>query len=112
MSRFIENAVNILEAAENVMMTGQTPSPFSILLGAEGGIHIIAGSDWPLDSLQREHGAQSAYRVSPLSGRVSVDGREGSRTCHLETAVPAEIARQLLNAAPAWSSFVQPELGA
>ena len=110
MSRFIDNAVHILEAAENVMLTGQTPSPVSILLGHEGGIHIIADSDWPLDSLQREYGAQAAYRVSPLSGRVSVDGREGSRTCHLESAATAEIARQLLNAAPAWSSFVQPAL--
>ena len=107
MSRFIDNAVQILEAAENVMMSGQTPSAVSILLGAGGGIHIIADSDWPLDSLQREHGAQSAYRVSPLPDRVRVDGREAGRTCHFETALPVEVARQMLNAAPAWPSVVQ-----
>ncbi len=112
MSRFIDTAVEILEAAENVMMTGQTPSEISILIGSEGSIRIVADSDWPLDSLQREHGARMAYRVSPAGSRVSVDGRDGVRTCHLETETPARAARFLMNATPCWQTWTQPLLAA
>ena len=89
------------------MMAGETPSHLTILLGAEGGIRIVADSDWPLESLQREYGAHSAYRVTPTPERVCVDGRDGSRTCHLETASPAQVARMLLNATPSWQSCAQ-----
>jgi hypothetical protein len=99
-SRFVDTAVEILEAAENVARAGQAPSELTFLIGMEGGIRIVADSDWPLDSLQREHGARMAYRLSPTQGRISVDGREGSRTCHLEADPPARTARFLLNAQP------------
>lgn len=100
MSRFVDTAVEILEAAENVIRAGQAPTPLTFLIGVEGGIRIVADSDWPLDSLQREHGARMAYRITPEKGRLSVDGREGSRTCHLEADPPARTARMLLNARP------------
>ena len=64
MSRFVDNAVQILDAAENVARTGQAPTEFAILISAEGGIRMVADSDWPLDSLQAHHGAGMAYRVS------------------------------------------------
>lgn len=101
-SRFLETAQQILEAAENVMLSGEAPSEVAILLGAKSGIHIVMNSDWPLDSLQREHGAESAYRVSGSADRVQVDGRDGFRKCHLETIAPAQAARALLNSAPAY----------
>ena len=109
-SRFVDTAVEILEAAENVARTGEAPSPLTFLIGVEGGIRIVADSDWPLDSLQREHGARMAYRLSPADGRITVDGREGARTCHLEADQPARTARFLLNSAPAWNSFAQPQI--
>src|SRR5436305_15267411 len=111
-SRFVDTAVEILEAAENVMKAGQTPSEVSILIGAEGAIRIVADSDWPLDSLQREHGARTAYRVRPASDGVAVDGRDGTRTCHFEATVPARTARFLLNATPCWQAFTQPQIAA
>lgn len=110
MSRFLDNAREILETAENSMLTGQASSQFSILLGVEGGIRIIADSDWPLESLQREHGAQMAYQVRTAADHVSVDGRDGLRSCHFETAAPARIAHSLLNAVPCCYSFAQPAL--
>ena len=112
MSRFIDNAVEILDAAENVMRAGETPADYSILLGASGGIHLVANSDWPLESLQREHGAEMAYRVHAGSDRVSVDGRTGTRTCHFETQSPARIARMLLNSAPICYSYAPLALAA
>ena len=105
MTPFIENAKQILEAAENAMISGHGCSPVAILLGTKGGIRIIADSDWPLESLQREYGAQMAYLVSGDLDRVAVEGRNGLRTCHLETAAPARVAHFLLNAAPAYYSF-------
>ena len=85
-SQFLDNAKEIFEAAETSASAGYTPSEYTILLGsAQGGIHMIANSDWSLGALQREHGAQLAYRVSNVDGRLMVDGREGQRTCHMET---------------------------
>lgn len=105
MSGFLDTARQILETAENAMLAGQSSSDLAILVGVKGGIRIIADSDWPLESLQREHGATMAYRVSTSSNRVSVDGREGPRSCHFETAAPAAAARLLLNAVPRCYSF-------
>lgn len=103
MSQFLENAREIFEAAENSAAAGHSSSDYTILLGStEGGIHMIANSDWSLGALQQAHGARQAYRVSQVEGRVVVDGRDGNRTCHME-AMPAQKAAQfLLNATPAW----------
>jgi len=84
--------MNILDAAE----TAGSCSHMTILISPEGAIHMIADSDWPLDSLTWHHGAKTAYRVSEQSGSVRVEGREGSRTCLLESSKPAQIARFLL----------------
>jgi len=84
--------MNILEAAESA---GEC-SHMTILIGQDGHIKMFADSDWPLDSLTWHHGAKTAYRVSEQSGSVRVEGREGSRTCLMESAKPAQIARFLL----------------
>jgi hypothetical protein len=84
--------MNILDAAE----TAGSCSHMTILISQEGAIHMIADSDWPLDSLAWHHGAKTAYRVTESSGSVRVEGREGSRTCLMESSKPAQIARYLL----------------
>jgi hypothetical protein len=91
-SRFAEQALNILEAAESA----GTCSPMTILIGQQGAIHMIADSDWPLDSLTLHHGAKQAYRITENRGSVRVEAREGLRTCILESSKPAQIARFLL----------------
>jgi len=77
-SRFIANAVEILAAAENTIHAGSMPSDLTILISAEGGIHMVADADWPLESLRQFHGSTAAYRVRPLEGKVRVEGRTGS----------------------------------
>ncbi len=84
-SRFFEDAANLLDAAECAAHSGQAPSHLTIVLGGEGGIRMIADSDWPLDSLQAYHGAASVYRVSGQNENIRVEGREGSRTCLFES---------------------------
>jgi hypothetical protein len=97
-SRFAEHALQILDAAESASLHGESCSEMTILIGRDGGIRMVADSDWPLDSLALHHGAQSAYRVSEQKGSVRVEGREGSRTCLLESATPSRTARLLLGA--------------
>jgi hypothetical protein len=81
-------------------------------MGAQTGIHILADSDWPLENLMRERGAQMAYRVSAVKNRVIVDGCDENRTCHVESTPPAQAARMLLNAFPSYYNFTQPALAA
>ena len=97
-SHLAEQARNILDAAESASRSGQVCSEMTILVGPEG-IRMLADSDWPLDSLVRHHGAQSAYRVSQHAGSIRVEGREGTRRCVLESVSPAHTARLLLGAA-------------
>jgi hypothetical protein len=96
-SRFLDNAVQILDAAESAVQSGHTPTDMTILITAEGAIRMVADSDWPLDSLQSHHGAKMAYRVSQNASLVRVEGREDSRTCLFETAKPQQVARLLMN---------------
>jgi hypothetical protein len=106
-NRFTEHALQILEAAESASAHGEACSEMTIVVGREGAITMLADSDWPLDSLASLHGARAVYRVKERSGTVSVEGREGSRTCLMESRTPAAIARQLLGS-PAGRSF-QPQ---
>ncbi len=93
MSRFVDYAHEILDAAESA----GSPSDVTILLGSNG-IRLIADSDWPLDSLLRHHGADAAYRVSGYQGTVRVEGRELNRRCMMESRTPAQVARLMLAA--------------
>jgi len=99
-SRFVENAVRILDAAESNVRAGHTPSDMTILIAPEGGIRLFANCDWPLESLKSHHGAKMAYRVSHNDAIVRVEGRADSRTCLFETAKPERAARLLLNRSP------------
>lgn len=109
----MDNAVEILNAAENVVQAGHTPTDMTILITPQG-IRMVADSDWPLDSLQQHHGAEMAYRVSQSAIIVRVEGRAGSRTCLFETAKPERAARALLHASPnyTWLPPIQPMLPA
>lgn len=100
-SRFETNAIEILDAAESAARHGHAPSDMTILISPEGGIRMVADSDWPLDSLQAHHGAKMAYRVSESASVVRVEGRSGARTCLFETVKPERAARLLLNTQPA-----------
>jgi hypothetical protein len=106
-SRFVDNAVSILDAAESAARTGHTPSDMTILITPEGGIRMVADSDWPLDSLQAHHGAKMAYRVSERGSIVRVEGRADSRTCLFETQKPARVARLLLHHIPTYTRLLE-----
>ena len=93
--------MQLLEAAESAVQSGHAPTDMTILITPEGGIRMVADSDWPLESLEAHHGARMAYRVSQSAAHVRVEGRAGSRTCLFETAKPERAARLLLQSVPA-----------
>jgi hypothetical protein len=95
-----ERAREILDAAENASRQGQICSEMTILIGPEGHIRMVADSDWPLESLARHHGAESAYRVNERTGSIRVEGRDATRRCVIESVAPSYIARQLLGTNP------------
>ena len=111
MSRFIENAAKLLDAAECGLRSGHTPSDLTVVIGAGGGIRIIAASDWPLDSLQAHHGAAMVYRITQENDAVRVEGRAGLNKCVLESPKPAKVARLLLSGGMNYE-VVQPALNA
>jgi hypothetical protein len=93
---FTERAWQILEAAEAASARGEICTEMTILITQDGGIHMLADSSWPLESLAYHHGAQAAYRVREQHGALRVDAREGTRTCRMESISPAETARRML----------------
>lgn len=110
MSRFTENAANIFEAAQSAARSGHALSQMTVLIGAQGGIRMIADSDWPLDSLCMHHGAEMAFRVSENGARVSVEGRTRSEQFRLEGEKPARVARHILGAAVFSGEIARPAL--
>jgi hypothetical protein len=99
-SQFLTNAENIWEAAESALRCGQNPSDLTIVIGGDGAIRMLADCDWPLDSLQRHHGAQMVYRVHEEKGKLRLDGKAGMRACTFETETPRSVARRLLADSP------------
>jgi hypothetical protein len=94
--------MQLLDTAESAVQSGHAPSDLTILITSEGGIQMVADSDWPLESLQLHHGARMAYRVSQSAAHVRVEGRAGTRTCLFETEKPERAARFLLQRSPAY----------
>jgi hypothetical protein len=93
---FLEDAEAILNAAQCATEAGSDAANFTILIGSDGGIHVLADSDWPLASLEAHHGARTIYRVNHAQGHVAVEGRCGIRRCRLESEHPQAVARRLL----------------
>jgi len=64
---------------------------FSLLVGPDGGIHMVFGSDWGLEPLRQHHGARAAYRVTRSAWSVVLEGRSAGASCKLEAARPARV---------------------
>ena len=85
-----------MEAAEAGAAAGANAEDWDILIGHDGGIRMMATSDWPLESLKAHYGARMAYRVRRQDRKVRLEGRAGARTCLFESATPDGAARLLL----------------
>jgi len=94
-SAFLKNAEELFAAARQ---DAGEDCQFSVLVGTDGGIHMVYGSDWGLEPLRQHHGAREAYRVTRSAGRVVLEGRSVGTSCKLEGVRAA----QALLGAPGW----------
>jgi hypothetical protein len=91
---FLENAERIFETATSG--DAARPGNLDIMIGQDGAIRIVMGSDWPLNSLQAEHGAKAAYRVSRSGSQVRVEGKSWNGSCLLQSEPVSSVARRIL----------------
>jgi hypothetical protein len=92
---FLKTAERIFDTA--ALAYGQTESSdFAIVIGQDGAIRILMGSDWPIASLQSHHGARAAYRVSHNGSEVRVEGKSRTGSCLLQSEPVSSVARRLL----------------
>ncbi len=101
MSAFLDHAARLFAAAESCVQAGQMPTNTTILLLANGALHLVSESDWTLDALIAHHGANMGYRITPAGSRVRVEGRAGGHRCQFELPGPQGLAKQLQAHLPA-----------
>jgi hypothetical protein len=87
-SAFLKHAEEIFAAARTA---GPDECDLSILVNRDGAIHMIAGSDWGLESLRAHHGASAAYRVRRNQGSVRLEARSASQSCVLACERPERV---------------------
>ena len=88
MSLLAQQAQDLLEAATAAAAQGERCTEMTILIGPDGSIRMCAESDWPLESLAREHGARAAYRVTGNAADAEqalevVKTSEAATECHV-----------------------------
>ena len=96
MTDFLANAERIFETAVSADSAQLESGDLAILIGQDGGIHMLMGTDWPLDALEAHHGSRAAYRVSHNGVRVRVEGKSASKSCLLESEPPSAVAKRML----------------
>lgn len=82
MSSFLQHAEEILRTAQQ---GGEEDCELAILVGWDGGIHMLSEPGWELEPLRLDHGAQAAYRVVRKGGRVRLEARSAGQSCVSET---------------------------
>lgn len=96
MGRFAWQAAGIFETADAVFQSGERPTPVTVLVGNNGGVRLVCNSDWPLDRLREEHGADVAYRIEPADQVLRLECRCGGRTITYESERDAERIKRVL----------------
>ena len=96
MHSLIENARRILDTAIEAGQSGLDASDWTIFVGPEGGLEMIAGAETPLDSLTWSRGARMAWQLRHNGDAIRVEGRSPLERCRLETESPSRAARMLL----------------
>jgi len=94
-SSFLRQAEEIFESAAG---GGCEDCPLAILVGRDGGIHMLADSDWNIERLREHHAAAAAYRVTRHAARVEVEARTAGQSCMLRREEPVRVLRSSLPA--------------
>jgi hypothetical protein len=95
-TNLLRDAERILETAAFTEGVELESGNLAILIGQDGAIRMLMGTDWPLESLQAQHSSRAAYRVRRLGSHVRVEGRSRTGSCVLESEAPGAIAKRIL----------------
>jgi hypothetical protein len=68
------------EIFEMARQGGPEDCDLAIMVNGDGGIHMVAGSDWGLEPLRVRHGATMAYRIARHDGHVRLEARSADRS--------------------------------
>jgi hypothetical protein len=79
---FLREVEEIFAAARQ---GGPEDCDLAILVSGDGGIHMVAGSDWGLEPLRVRHGATTAYRIARHNGHVRLEARSADRSSVLRS---------------------------
>jgi hypothetical protein len=101
-SVFLDNARKIFEVA--CAGADADATDFALLVGDDGGLHLIMESPVSLEAAAIYTGARTAYRVIRSSGGVQVTGRSPDQNLVLENRSPCTpAARRLLRDQPLYN---------
>jgi hypothetical protein len=103
-SAFLRQAEEIFATATSA---GAEDCDLSILIGRDGGIHMIADSGWQIESLRAHHGAQTAYHVHRTSGNVRLEARSFNQSCVLACDRPERILAPVIPEFPRYLMLSQ-----
>jgi hypothetical protein len=95
-SDFLDNAGRIFETATSTGGSELESGALSIVIGQDGAIRMVMGSDWPLHSLQAHYGASAVYRVTRDTSQLRVEGKSRTASCLLQSEPPQSVAKRLL----------------
>jgi hypothetical protein len=96
MDGLIENAQGLLEMAAQAAVAGPEAGEWTVFVGPEGGLRMIAGRECDPASLAWTHGASRAWRISRKGSMVRVEGVMGPHRCLLESPAPNALPHRLL----------------
>lgn len=96
MNQLLDNTARLLETASCCANAGLPASDWTLFIGPEGGLQMVAGAAQSLESLVWSRGARSAWQVLHGESSVRVEGWQGGQHCILESPRPGSAATRLL----------------
>ena len=96
MNSLMDNTARLLETASGCSDASLPASDWTLFIGPEGGIQMLAGADQSLESLAWTRGAQSAWQILNRETTVRVEGWQAGQRCILESPRSAGRAGRIL----------------
>lgn len=93
----LANAKSLLETAAGSVEAGLEPDEWTVFVGPEGGLQMIAGAQHTLPALAADRGAAAAWQITRRAGAVRVEGLAGSDRCMLESRPASATLRRLVS---------------
>jgi len=78
----------LTEQLVEIAQAGAESCDLTILVDAAGGIFISSVSDWPLDRLTAERGAEAGWRIRRRRTGVWIEACTGARRCRFADSSP------------------------